>query len=216
MLLVEFQPSESSSGVSVENIRVIKFHRSILNKFVAKNRRGKIHYHFPFFFFCFRRRYPTLPSRNSRRSYPCAPVDMSSLDVFGSAIACALKIMSMKSDDSETRLAGHVPAPTYVKVSAPLLYKPLPRTSSLVYIAPPIVKSASAIVATEPKTMEKDAQYMVNNIFRSLYETQYTYYTSILCFWSTLANLLCTLFHSTNCISLAYKILKPTDAITVK
>lgn len=70
----------------------------------------------------------------------------------------------MKNDDNESRLGAHVPTPTYVKVSAPLLYKPLPRTSSLVYIAPPIVKSASAIVATEPKTAtEKDTQYMVKN-----------------------------------------------------
>jgi hypothetical protein len=105
-------------------------------------------------------RYPTLPFRNSRHSYPCAPVDAASLDAFGSTIACALRIMSMNSDDSASTLVGHVPAPTYVKVSAPLLYKPLPRMSSLVYIAPPIVKSASAIVATEPKTMEKDAEYM--------------------------------------------------------
>ncbi|XP_032685042.1 cuticle protein 19 [Odontomachus brunneus] len=104
--------------------------------------------------------YSSLPFRNSRHSYPCAPVDAASLDAFGSTIACALKFSSMKSDDSESRLGAHVPTPTYVKVSAPLLYKPLPRTSSLVYIAPPIVKSASAIVATEPKTMEKDAQYM--------------------------------------------------------
>ncbi|XP_014484827.1 PREDICTED: cuticle protein 19 [Dinoponera quadriceps] len=108
-----------------------------------------------------RERYSSLPSfENSKHSYPCAPVDAASLDVFGSAIACALKVMSTKSDDGEPGSSGYMPVPSYVKVSAPLLYKPLPRTSSLIYIAPPVVKSASAIVATEPKTMEKDTQYM--------------------------------------------------------
>lgn len=131
----------------------------------------------PFVFFPFFCRY-SLPFGNSRHSsYPCAPVDAAS-DAFGSAIACALKIMSMKSDDSEARLSGHIPAPTYVKVSAPLLYKPLPRMSSLVYIAPPIVKSASAIVATEPKTMEKDTQYMVKKIFFGAYKTLSQFYIS--------------------------------------
>lgn len=112
------------------------------------------------FFVC--SRYSSQPFQNSRRAYSCTPVDSASLDAFGPTIACVLKFASMKSDASGPE--SNIPSPTYVKVSAPLLYKPLPRTSSLVYIAPPIVKSASAIVATEPKLLEKDIQNMVNNI----------------------------------------------------
>lgn len=105
-----------------------------------------------------RDRYSSQSFQNSRRAYSCTPVDSASLDAFGPTIACVLKFTSMKSDASGPE--SNVPSPTYVKVSAPLLYKPLPRTSSLVYIAPPIVKSASAIVATEPKSLEKDIQNM--------------------------------------------------------
>ncbi|XP_072760568.1 cuticle protein 8 isoform X2 [Anoplolepis gracilipes] len=102
--------------------------------------------------------YSSQPFQNSRQAYACTPIDSTSLDAFGPTIACALKFASMKSKVSGPE--SHIPSPTYVKVSAPLLYKPLPRTSSLVYIAPPIVKSASAIVATEPKSLEKDIQNM--------------------------------------------------------
>lgn len=88
----------------------------------------------------------------------------ASLDPFG-AIACTLNPASRKTDsESESEDHPSPPSPTYVKVSAPLLYKPLPRTSTLVYIAPPIVKSASAFVATKPKLVEKDVQYMVMNV----------------------------------------------------
>ncbi|GAB1859025.1 Cuticle protein 19 [Camponotus japonicus] len=106
------------------------------------------------------REYSSQPFQNSRQAYSCTPVDSTSLDAFGPTIACALKFASMKSDDASGSGSHHLASPTYVKVSAPLLYKPLPRTSSLVYIAPPIVKSASAIVATEPKSLEKDVQNM--------------------------------------------------------
>ncbi|XP_071578032.1 uncharacterized protein [Temnothorax nylanderi] len=133
------------------------------------------------------RGYSSGPFGNSRQrhAFSCAPLDSASprtgttgrtpsaLGPLGPAhqpaVACALKAASRAAEiinqpgrpgrpgptsDVRQRL------PTYVKVSAPLLYKPLPRTSSLVYVAPPIVKSASAIVATEPKTLEKDARYM--------------------------------------------------------
>lgn len=50
--------------------------------------------------------------------------------------------------------------PTYVKVSSPISYRLLPKTSSLVYVAPPIIKTASAVVATDTKN-EKEAEYMV-------------------------------------------------------
>lgn len=97
---------------------------------------------------------------------PCAPLD--SANAFGLGVACALK-----SSNADEKISGEEPGPTipvsearlptYVQVSAPLLYKPLPRTSSLVYVAPPIVKSASAVVATEPKALGKDVRYVVNN-----------------------------------------------------
>jgi len=63
---------------------------------------------------------------------------------------------------SEPEAMSDVQLPTYVRVTAPLLYKPLSKMSSLIYVAPLIVKSASAIVAMEPKMLEKDARYMVN------------------------------------------------------
>ncbi|XP_011869525.1 PREDICTED: cuticle protein 8-like [Vollenhovia emeryi] len=85
---------------------------------------------------------------NSRHAFSCAPLDSASSTA--PTVACA----EPDGPDEPTT------TPTYVKVSAPLLYKPLPRTSSLVYVAPPIVKSASAVVATEPKTLEKDVRYM--------------------------------------------------------
>ncbi|KAK1123829.1 hypothetical protein K0M31_008519 [Melipona bicolor] len=48
--------------------------------------------------------------------------------------------------------------PTYVKVSTPISYRPLPKTSSLVYIAPPIFKTASAVIAMDTKN-EKEAEF---------------------------------------------------------
>ncbi|XP_071636430.1 uncharacterized protein [Temnothorax longispinosus] len=116
------------------------------------------------------RGYSSGPFGNSRQrhAFSCAPLDSASaspsaLDPLGPAqpaVACALKPVSRAADAEIINQPGSARLPTYVKVSAPLLYKPLPRTSSLVYVAPPIVKSASAIVATEPKTLEKDARYM--------------------------------------------------------
>ncbi|XP_029166809.1 larval cuticle protein A1A-like [Nylanderia fulva] len=100
--------------------------------------------------------------KNSRRAYLCTPVDAtsSSSDAFGPTIACALKFASSPMQISgASGSTSHLSSPTYVKVSAPLLYKPLPRTSSLVYVAPPIVKSASAVVATEPKLENEDIQH---------------------------------------------------------
>lgn len=116
-----------------------------------------------------RDRYSSRPFGNSRQAFSCAPVDSVISTSSTRAIACAFKPASSRIEISSE--PGRVTStsdqraqlPTYVKVSSPLLYKPLPRTSSLVYVAPPIVKSASAIVATEPKTLEKDVRYMVNN-----------------------------------------------------
>ncbi|XP_012219285.2 cuticle protein 21-like isoform X1 [Linepithema humile] len=107
------------------------------------------------------REYSPQPFRRSRNSYPCAPVDSTASSGPFGAIACTLNPVSRKTN-SESEPEDYVspPPPAYVKVSAPLLYKPLPRTSTLVYIAPPIVKSASAVVATKPKLVEKDVQYM--------------------------------------------------------
>lgn len=97
---------------------------------------------------------------------PCAPLVDSASASHGPAVACAVALKSADQEIGGEGFAGPtIPASdaTYVRVSAPLLYKPLPRTSSLVYVAPPIVKSASAVVATEPKALGKDVRYVVNN-----------------------------------------------------
>ncbi|XP_077260017.1 uncharacterized protein LOC143896219 isoform X2 [Temnothorax americanus] len=121
------------------------------------------------------RGYSSGPFGNSRQrhAFSRAPLDSASasppsalLDPLGpaqpsSARATAAEIIDQPGSagpTSDARVRQRLPS--YVKVSAPLLYEPLPRTSSLVYVAPPIVKSASAIVATEPKTLKKDARYV--------------------------------------------------------
>ncbi|XP_015433760.1 PREDICTED: cuticle protein 19-like [Dufourea novaeangliae] len=81
------------------------------------------------------------------QQFPCAPIDAISVDGAVVPVACALQSPGSKVD-----------LPTYVKVATPISYRPLPRTSSLVYIAPPIFKTASAVVATDTKN-EKDAEY---------------------------------------------------------
>ncbi|KAL2722999.1 larval cuticle protein A1A-like isoform X1 [Vespula maculifrons] len=98
----------------------------------------------------------------SRRNfYPCSPVGSLPLDAIPPAIACAFKSTSTAKRGSNVPSSrASPPSPTYVKVSSPISYKPLPRTSSLVYVAPPIVKSASAVVATDRKSVEKDVDYM--------------------------------------------------------
>ncbi|KAK2585691.1 hypothetical protein KPH14_010305 [Odynerus spinipes] len=95
----------------------------------------------------------------SRRNfYPCAPVGALPLDSIPPAIACGFKSAATTKRGSNG--PARAPPPTYVKVSSPSSYKPLRRTSSLVYVAPPIVKSASAVVATERKSSEKDVDFM--------------------------------------------------------
>lgn len=95
----------------------------------------------------------------SRRNfYPCTPVGSLSSDSAPPSIACAFKSAATTKRGSNG--SPRTPPPTYVKVSSPISYKPLRRTSSLVYVAPPIVKSASAVVATERKAGEKEVDYM--------------------------------------------------------
>ncbi|KAG7189080.1 hypothetical protein KM043_008659 [Ampulex compressa] len=101
------------------------------------------------------REYDPASFDSSRLSYPCTAVGSSSLEA--PAFACALKSAAPKS---EARRPHRAQLPTYVKVSAPISYKPLPRRSSLVYIAPPILKSASAIVATDRESDDKEPDYM--------------------------------------------------------
>jgi hypothetical protein len=79
---------------------------------------------------------------------------------------CALK--SALKTNGIIQATDHTSA-TYVKVSPSLFYKPLPKISPLVYIASPIVKFASAIVATEPKPLKEDLQYMVTKSIYSKY-----------------------------------------------
>ncbi|XP_066586087.1 uncharacterized protein [Prorops nasuta] len=90
---------------------------------------------------------PPTPFGSSRPSYPCAPISSVPLDALGPAIACALKSAALNSNSNSER---HDLPPNYVKVSSPSPYKPL-RRSSLVYLAPPAIKSASSIVVTEPQ-----------------------------------------------------------------
>ncbi|KAL0118010.1 hypothetical protein PUN28_009000 [Cardiocondyla obscurior] len=103
------------------------------------------------------------PAENLRHVFSCTPLDPASSNAFGAAVTCALKPTSGEISDEfgsgPTTSTNDVQPPTYVKVSSPLLYKPLPRMSSLIYVASPIVKSASAVVATEPKIQEKDIRY---------------------------------------------------------
>lgn len=84
-----------------------------------------------------------------QQRFPCSPVDVISENGAAVPVACALKSIGSKAEPA---------LPTYVKVSTPISYRPLPKTSSLVYIAPPIFKTASAVVATEPKS-EKEAEF---------------------------------------------------------
>ncbi|XP_015181509.1 PREDICTED: larval cuticle protein A1A-like isoform X1 [Polistes dominula] len=96
---------------------------------------------------------------SKRNFYPCSSVGGLPLDAaIPTAIACAFKSGMTVKRGSHASSRAH--SPTYVKVSSPISYKPLPRTSSLVYVAPPIVKSASAVVATDRKSAEKDVDYM--------------------------------------------------------
>ncbi|XP_018360364.1 PREDICTED: uncharacterized protein LOC108759393, partial [Trachymyrmex cornetzi] len=108
--------------------------------------------------------------RKHKASFLVAPVDSTSPSspiisaAFGPAIACVLKSVSTEIS-GESGPTSDIQLPAYIKVSAPLLYKPLPRTFPLIYVVSPIVKSASAVAATEPKMLEKDIQYMVNTIY---------------------------------------------------
>ncbi|XP_039302033.1 uncharacterized protein LOC105205994 isoform X2 [Solenopsis invicta] len=119
----------------------------------------------------FSRRYSSEPFENSRQAFsPCASADLAISSV-RRAVACSA-FKSAASRRTVARInsepdAGAVDGkdvtstrrPTHVKVSSPLLYESLPKTSSPLYVAPAIVKSASAIVATEPKTLKTDVRY---------------------------------------------------------
>nr|XP_033329953.1 cuticle protein 19-like isoform X1 [Megalopta genalis] len=79
--------------------------------------------------------------------FPCAPID--AIPVEGAAavpVACTLQT------------GNKDPLPTYVKVATPISYRLLPKSSSLVYIAPAIFKTASAVVARDTKS-EKETEY---------------------------------------------------------
>ncbi|XP_053989763.1 uncharacterized protein LOC128882199 isoform X1 [Hylaeus volcanicus] len=81
--------------------------------------------------------------------FPCAPIDAFSVNGAAVPVACALQPIGSRIE----------PLPSYVKVSTPIAYRPLPKTSSLVYIAPPIFKTVSAVSAFETKS-EKEAEHM--------------------------------------------------------
>ncbi|XP_031841083.1 uncharacterized protein LOC116430721 isoform X2 [Nomia melanderi] len=81
------------------------------------------------------------------QQFPCAPIDSVSVDGAAVPVACALRSAGSKT-----------PHPTYVKVSTPISYRLLPKSSSLVYIAPAIFKTASAVVATDTSN-EKETEF---------------------------------------------------------
>lgn len=85
-----------------------------------------------------------------QQRFPCAPIDAIAANGAAVPVTCALKSIGGKVEPV---------FPTYVKVSSPISYRLLPKTSSLVYVAPPIIKTASAVVATDMKN-EKEAEYM--------------------------------------------------------
>ena len=87
------------------------------------------------------------------RRFPCAPIDSISASGDAVPVTCAFKSIGGKVEPIH---------PTYVKVSTPISYRPLPKTSSLVYIAPPIFKTASAVIATDTKS-EKEAEFTVTS-----------------------------------------------------
>ncbi|XP_076299332.1 uncharacterized protein LOC143218178 isoform X2 [Lasioglossum baleicum] len=80
------------------------------------------------------------------QKFPCAPID--ALPVEGAAVPVACTLQT----------GNKAPLPTYVKVATPISYRLLPKTSSLVYFAPAIFKTASAVVARDTKT-EKEAEH---------------------------------------------------------
>ncbi|XP_043524855.1 cuticle protein 19-like isoform X2 [Frieseomelitta varia] len=83
------------------------------------------------------------------QQFPCAPIDAISASGDAVPVTCAFKSIGGKVEPI---------LPTYVKVSTPISYRPLPKTSSLVYIAPPIFKTASAVIATDTKN-EREAEF---------------------------------------------------------
>ncbi|XP_017882360.1 cuticle protein 19-like isoform X2 [Ceratina calcarata] len=82
-----------------------------------------------------------------QQRFPCAPVGAISANGELVPVTCALKSIEKQV------------APTYVRVSAPISYRPLPKASSLVYVAPPIFKTASAVVATDSRTEKEYTAY---------------------------------------------------------
>ncbi|KYN40753.1 Cuticle protein 8 [Trachymyrmex septentrionalis] len=79
------------------------------------------------------------PFGNTRQAFSCASVDSTSpsspIISAEPAIACAFKSISTEIN-SEPEPTSDIQLPAYVKVSAPLLYKPLPRTFPLIYVVP--------------------------------------------------------------------------------
>ncbi|XP_011311212.1 cuticle protein 21-like [Fopius arisanus] len=73
------------------------------------------------------------------RSIPCEEVGPPQGNSQQIPIACAFGIADEKlgSEDSN---------PLYVRVSSPISYTPLRKTSSLVYVAPPIIKSSGSVI----------------------------------------------------------------------
>ncbi|XP_063982517.1 cuticle protein 19-like isoform X1 [Diachasmimorpha longicaudata] len=73
-------------------------------------------------------------------SIPCEEIGPSQSHSQQLPIACAFGISDKKLGNDELE-------PIYVRVSSPISYTPLRKTSSLVYVAPPIIKSSGSVIA---------------------------------------------------------------------
>ncbi|XP_043276769.1 cuticle protein 19-like [Venturia canescens] len=93
--------------------------------------------------------------RVSRHNFPCSQQTSSApATEFGAPIACALKL---GTDTREKKNEEESPPPTeYVKLSAAATYVPLPKTENLVFIAPPIIRTSAAVVATPKPSIEAE------------------------------------------------------------
>ncbi|KAK0178193.1 hypothetical protein PV328_002167 [Microctonus aethiopoides] len=96
---------------------------------------------------------------------PCQEVDPYQQNDPESSVACAFELNNLpnKNIDSNTDhlVQSLSPPPMYVRVSSPVSYKPLPKDSSVVYVAPPIIKSADAIITRHHlSNSERDSDFM--------------------------------------------------------
>lgn len=124
-------------------------------------------------------RYRLKRGRGFVPNIPCQEVDPYQQNDPESSVACAFELNNLPNiniDSNTDHLVQSLsPPPMYVRVSSPASYTPLPKDSSVVYVAPPIIKSADAIITRHHSSnSERDSDFMVMNfmpifIFLSTY-----------------------------------------------